>query len=126
MSYSIKKLPAEPIVILTANADAASQSDLETVYEQLKTILDQSTEALTIIQDVQQLPNADLDAIMRSASASVDFHKHPHMGTSIMVTTSTIYKMAAQGLDSNFFANQKVMIFDSMEAALAYARKNRA
>jgi hypothetical protein len=53
VSYSIKKLPADPIVILTANADDASQPDLATVYAQLKTMLDQSTETITIIQDVQ-------------------------------------------------------------------------
>jgi hypothetical protein len=124
MSYSIEKLSTNPIVILTANVDAAPQPDLAAVYAQLKMILDQSTEPLTIIQDVRRVENVDLDTIIRNASDSLAFYKHPHMGMSIIVTSSEIFKAAAEGLNSNIFNNQKVMIFDTIESAIAYAREN--
>lgn len=125
MSYSIEKLPDDPIVILTTNVDNTPQPDLATVYAQLTTILDQSTEPITIIQDLRQLENADWDAIIRSASASIDFHKHPHLGMALMVTTDELYKVATAGLDSEVFGYQKVLIFDSIESAVAYARENQ-
>lgn len=125
MSFSIKVLPNEPIIVATfhdgfsiaehmSQAEAETRAILDQTHKSYYDIIDISGWNITFEQ-VLQLTNAGalgIDSILR----------HPQIRRIIIITNNQMVMTAAAGLRSELFGNLDILTFDTMDTALTWCR----
>ena len=125
MYYHIEKLPGKPIIIAALQADFKIANDWEEFISKLMALLDDQPEPVFYISDLRQASFSFDDLLTgtnlatRGSSAVL---KHPNVRENLVITTSSMLKLAAKGLNSVTFGNIDVKVFDSVEEALAYCQ----
>jgi hypothetical protein len=123
MSYTIEKLPNEPIILQVLNADYTFGAEASPSMLELMTLLDAQRERVYLIMDMSEV-SLNLDDAIQAASMSTQQHKlltHPNTIESILVSDSRLMKLMAKGLNTPIFGNIILRTFESRSAALAYA-----
>ena len=126
MAYSVKQLSSEPIIIATIGADFDLANDWGSYNKDLNDLLNAMHEPAFCIADMRhaELSFDDLVAgINLSARGSKPLLKHANIREIVVVTTSSLLKLAAKGLSSVTFGNIAMKTFDDMEACLRYCRQ---
>ena len=124
MSYTIKVLPDAPILWETWGADFDAMTEAEQATQQELKILDASSQPMVAVVDLRAVP-LGWDDILYLASHGVpeELNHHPRLQHIILITSSEVVSMAAQGMDSDAFGYVKMDIVASPEEALAAARR---
>ena len=125
MCYHIEKLPGKPIIVAALKADFNIADDWEEFISEIMALLDDQPEPVFYISDLRQASFnfndllAGTNLATRGSSAVL---KHPNVRENLVITTSSMLKLAAKGLNSVTFGNIDVKVFDSVEEALAYCQ----
>ena len=125
MSYSIEKLPGDPVIIGMFSDGFSVANHLEPFLDELKGLLDDQAEPVyyVVILDGLSLSLEDL-LVSTNVSSRGDnpaLH-HPNLRGTIAVTDSKMIKLAAKGMNSDLFGNLRVDVFETAEEALAFVR----
>jgi len=125
MSYTIEKMPDEPIIFVKTGADFSVSAEIDPLNTELIALFDAAAEPLYYIVDVREISLSVTDAIYAAtAVARTDnaVFRHPNLAHAIIVTESSLAKMSARGLDSEVFGHLKVTVVQTPEEAFAYVR----
>jgi hypothetical protein len=128
MSYTVEKLPNEPIVVCTFHADFKIGVEGDVSLNTNIALLDKQTERVYYIVDCTYA-TFNLDDAIQGANMTTrqkQLFKHPKIIESIFVTQSRLIKLVVQGLNNPMFGSIAVHVVDSLNAALAYARSQAA
>jgi hypothetical protein len=125
MAERIRKLPNEPITIYSAPPNGGIDTLVED-SEVVRTLWNQQSEPIYHVVDFSSVGALDLDAIAKiAASAGLGeealFHD-PMLKEVLFVSQNSAFNYAAQGLASAIYGNIPIYVFDTVEAALTYAR----
>lgn len=126
MSYSVEKLPGEPIILYVGHQDHQVAVEIENVVLDVTRLLDAQSEPVYFVNDLraERTPTVDelimaADLLARKASA---MYHHPMVRKLVVVTNNEVIRAAYQGGASKIFGNIHAVIFDTLDEALAYAR----
>ena len=125
MSFTIEKLPGEPIVLLTTHKDIDISHETSQIIEQAVELFDSLDEPVFYIVDMTH-SSVDLEDLLVGASAVLvqKYINHPNMREMMIVSSDEAVHLSVQGFDSDAFGNVKAQIFTALADALDYARDN--
>jgi hypothetical protein len=125
MGYKITKLPGEPILVETWDANFDVAKDGRRASQEIIEKMEELNQMVVVIVDMRaaKLSFDDILMMAQSASGKDAPARHPLQRRRIIVTDSSIVSLAAQGLDSEVFGHIAVDIATSMEEALDKARE---
>lgn len=125
---TVKKLPDEPIVIVSVSGSVADLSDSERDHAQMSSVLNAVSKPVFFIFDMSSA-QIDVDNVLLGsrdayfgAGATL---KHPNIREVLLVSNNPLLELASKGLDSELFGNIKVQRFQTLDEALGYARAAR-
>lgn len=128
MTSTYKKLPNEPIVIVTLPANYNLIAELPVVMPKYLQELESFQEPVFWIVDAREAPFTVEDIVTGAELVSKGQHplyKHPKIRQVIYITTSLMAKLAAEGMGSEQFGKIAIKLFDNLDLALEFARENR-
>ncbi len=127
-SYTLEKLPGEPIILGITNGTWEAEVDIPMWAEELYRILDSLDGLAFYIGDLRRGRPWTLDEAIRTASAVARGNKpvfhHPNVKEALIVTKDTLVNLGAKGLQSDIFGNVRIKVFGTIEAAFEYARSH--
>jgi hypothetical protein len=128
MSYTVEKFPNERIVLQVLHADYSYGSEGAESANAVFDILEAQNEPIYLIMDIREAAFSMEDILQGSSSVMQQRQllKHPNIIENIIVTESRFMKLVVQGFNSPVFGNVNVRVFDSRDAAIAYARTQAA
>lgn len=128
MSQSIKKVPDLPAYLHTLNADFTS-AETEEMLTLANTTLDGAQEKVYYIVDMRAY-SLSLDDMITGANLAARGQKpalhHPNVIETIFVSSASMLRLAAKGLGTATFGGARVIVFDTLDEALAYCREKCA
>ena len=126
MASVYKKLPDEPIVIITLSEDYDLKSDLPKTLPRYLKELSTFKEPVFWVVDASVAPITVNDLIVGTemvARGEHPLYKHPNIRQVVYVTTSDLLKLAAEGMGSEKFDKIAIKLCDDLDAALAFCRE---
>ncbi len=105
LSYTIEKLPGEPIVVQTIRSDE-SVAEVPDSMGTMSELLEAQSEPVFLIYDVSNASFTLDDILAGSNQASRSekpLLKHPKVRETIVVSTSELIKLAVKGLGTPVF-----------------------
>ena len=128
MPTEFKKLDHEPIVIVTLPQQYDLAAELPTLLPKYISMLDAAPEPLYWIVDARNSP-LTVEEIITGASLVAKgqhpLYHHPNIRQVIYITSNSMMKLAAKGLNHAAFGHVNIKVFDSLDAALKFARENK-
>lgn len=131
MPTYVEALPGEPILIV--HSEMSTDDLMKSTQESIAIIteaLDQQTEPVFLISDVREI-TMSLEDIIQVMSAIArgqnPMVRHPNIRDYVTVLAADrLIRMATKGLESATFGKISVHMFDTLEDALAYCRRQIA
>jgi hypothetical protein len=125
MSYTVKTLHDDSVVLFTAHKDFNRAEDMEQVIHDVMAILDDLDEPVYHVLDWKE-GTLNMDDMAEGASATTRrenpvFH-HPMVKEVIFVTDNPAIKMIAANMRSGTFGNVKTKVFETLDEAMAHVR----
>lgn len=124
-TYRIEKLQGEPIVVTRLGADYSMATHTEEINPRIMQLMDDSPEGLFLIFDVTEA-SFSLDDVIAGASQSTRSTKpllrHPNMRQMVVISRSSLVRLAAKGLSAPIFGKVNVKVCDTLDEALAHCR----
>lgn len=123
LPFTIEKLADVPIVLFTVKPDyKISAHGLDGVVAAMSTLDAQSAPVYLICDALGMVINFN-DVLQSITLATRQYHLFTHRNVIevVIVTEKTFLKAAMEGLSNPMFGNIWVPVFDTLEAALAYA-----
>ena len=128
MPTEFKKLPDEPIVIVTLPTDYNLSVELPKVMPVYMNFLNSATTPVFWIVDARNSPLSG-EEIVRGAELVArgehPLYHHPNIRKVIYVTSNKIMKMAVAGMENEVFGGLTIKVFDDLDEALKFARENK-
>jgi len=123
MSYIIEVLPDEPIILMDV-ADFNVVKDLQPYFDEILALLEAQTEKVALITDARHIKITFSDIVEGLAKITQGniLASHPNTGQIIVVSGSVLSRMAAKALSQSQYGGVSVLIFETVEEALAAAR----
>lgn len=121
MSYSIKKLVGEPVILIQFHADFDPHKEAQQAFEASARLLSEQSEPVYAIWDVRQ--SAVSLQIMEGANISRTNATPTNERGSIVITNNPAVKLAMQGMNSDVYGNVSVAVFEEIDEALAYVHQ---
>jgi hypothetical protein len=128
-NYSVEKLPDEPIVISTAFPEWRAMTEWDPFFNDFIACIDACTEPVYYIGNLTEYRPDVQDVIIAANNATRSAKSilfHPNVKQFLLVTKMKLVEMAGNGLRSSTFGSVNIVIFSSLEEALAHARRNLA
>ncbi|MBN2304760.1 MAG: hypothetical protein JXQ72_09805 [Anaerolineae bacterium] len=125
-TYTVQKLPDESIVIITTHEGYDPSQHVTEAAKAVNRVLDKVSGPVVFIQDLTSV-KTDMDDIMVAADTTgrgdaAPFH-HANIGEIITVTQDPILRRVFEGMQTDTYGNIKMVILDTLDEALAYARQ---
>lgn len=128
MTYSLNKLPGEPIILATIHEDYVPKRDIVQSDAEGIRLLDTCQEPVFYIIDIRALTKITMDdvflAVKHSAQDATSLFRHPNIRELLFVSTNPTVKTATEGLSHAAFGKINARTVDTLEEALAYARQS--
>lgn len=128
MSFTTHKLPGEPIIVHTMDADYSVARDFTAGVDSIIAVLDAQSEPTYLVVDMDDA-HFGLDDVMSGASQAARQEgallRHPRLRETLLITQSDLFRLAARGLDSDVFGHVRVKLFATVDEALAYCRRDQ-
>jgi hypothetical protein len=125
MSYTVKKLPGEPILISVMGEAYDIGRDASASAQQLLDLLETLDVPVFLVADMREIRAnfgdvvAGLGAATRGEAA---VFRHPNIREVVVVTTSDLLGMAAKALGQLQYGGLRASVFETLDEALAYVR----
>jgi hypothetical protein len=128
-TYNLELLPGEPILFIEIGSDYSVYRDFPEVQARGREILNAASQPIYMLFDTREL-RMTFDDLIHGANVSARgedslFH-HPNIARIIVISSSSMIKLAVKGMNNDIFGNLKMNVFDTPEEALAYAREQAA
>jgi hypothetical protein len=128
MPTQFKKLDNEPIVVVTLPKEYNLAAELPKLLPRYLSLLDASPEQLYWIVDARNSP-LTMEEIVTGASLVArgehPLYHHRNIRQVIYVTSNQIMRLAAEGMKNEVFGRVNIVLFDDLDEALDYTRKNK-
>ena len=128
MSYTIEKLPGEPIILSTGGADFTGAEGPQLVEDMYQAV-EHHPERIYLISDMSAI-TMTMDDVLQGSSLMTRGQKaaysHPNVIENVFVTRSNFIKMAAKGLSAPIFGGLQVRVVETLDEALSYCRSRAA
>ena len=128
MPTEFKKLPDEPIVIVTLPIDYNLSVELPKMMPVYMNFLNSATTPVYWIVDARNSP-LGVEEIVRGAELVArgehPLYHHPNIRKVIYVTSNKIMKLAVAGMENEIFGSLAIKLFDNLDDALKFARENK-
>ncbi len=121
MSYSIEKLPDEPVILTRWHEGFDPKTEMAGLSKERAALLAAQTEPTFLITDVRA-SRPDLEEIMVVANAA-RADTPPNLREHIIVTDNLAIKMATKGLDTDAFKHRKMPVFSDLDEAMTYVHQ---
>jgi hypothetical protein len=125
MPTEFKKLPDEPIVIVTLPTDYNLAVELPKIMPVYMNFLNSATTPVFWIVDARNSP-LGVEEIVRGAELVArgehPLYHHPNIRKVIYVTSNKIMKLAVAGMENEIFGNLTIKVFDDLDEALKFVR----
>lgn len=129
MPSSLKRVPGEPIIIEKMSADYHLTVEAPYAAPKMLKFLERLNEPVFLVVDISEVKEISVEDLLigteLAATSDNAVYRHHNIREVLYVSNNTMIKLAAAGLDSDKFGNIKVTVFDTLEAALQYARENK-
>lgn len=125
MTYTVKKLPDQPVLILTLLQGYDITRDFPQSYAEVYRFLETTDEPVYYIVDLSETAidmNLILEGIKRTSVNTRGTFRHPMTRGVIFVTPDAIAGSVAAGLSHETFGNIEARVFDSLDDALDYVQ----
>jgi len=128
MSYTLEKLPNEPIILDILNADYNRAADAQPHLNDLFALLEVQPTPVFLIFDISEVTFSFDDILqgIKLATKQYQVFKHPKIQENIFVTSARFMKLASEGMHNPIFGGLSLRTIDTRAAALAYARAQAA
>ena len=127
--FTVEVLPNEPVVLITLHADFVIEADQDQAIAAVRAVLDTLDEPVFYLNDIQALAPAELDDVLTAAALVTQgdetIYRHPKIRANILISPNRLVKFAAQGLDAEPFGFVTLLVFDTLDEALAYTRSSQ-
>jgi hypothetical protein len=124
---TIQKLPNEQIVVDTMSPDYHLSVELPQGISKLFEVADGLAEPVFWIVDASVVKEVTIEDLLTGTELLIrgknPLYRHRNMREVLYVSTSPMVRLAAAGLANELFGNLKIRVFDNIESALQYARK---
>lgn len=128
MLYTIEKLPEEPIIILVHEGQQDPQ-EIDEAADEIVPLLDAQPEPVFLVLDIRglaiRLEDMPAAAAKATRGSGAPLH-HPNIRENLIVSSSGLVRLGAQGLRSATFGNVNVRVFETPEQAIDYCREKIA
>lgn len=127
MSYTIESLPGEAIVLIRIDPSDHSPESAQKFAQELTTLLDAQTTPVYLINIMPAGYSFDMTDLLegtRLIRAQTEVYRHANVAGLVAVTRDETLKAAYQGLSHEAFGGLYVTACDTLDEALAHARKN--
>lgn len=124
MIYRIEEHATLPALIATWDKDFEFMRDARDYSADIRERLNARQSPIFYIMNISLWTNMPFSDLLEASSIAArgkdaNFHNPMNAGT-LMVTTDPAVKISANGLKSDAFGNANVLIFSTLEDALAY------
>ncbi|MDX9990741.1 MAG: hypothetical protein RBS68_01710 [Anaerolineales bacterium] len=127
MTSTLQKLPNEPIIVDSMSPDYNLSVELPQALPKLIETLEQLTEPVFWIVDVSKVEKMSVEDLLVGTDLLITgqnpLYRHRNIREAMYVTNNQMIRMAAAGVSDEFFGNLKIQVFETLEAALQYVRK---
>ena len=127
MSTTIKKLPGEPIVIHAMSSDYKLVDELPKSFPKLLEFLGTLEEPVFWLVDISAVAVITVEDLLTGtelvARGEHALYRHPKIKYVVYISTSSMIKMAVDGMTKEAFGKFPISIFNTLDEALAFARK---
>jgi len=128
MLAEVKKLPDEPIVLVTLPKGYDLKANLSQSIPGYLRLLETFDTPVFWIVDASAV-DMKVDELMIGATLVArgehPLYHHPKIRQVIYVTSSELMKAAAAGMQDEVFGQVNIKLFDNVQDALSYARSSR-
>ncbi|MBN1562705.1 MAG: hypothetical protein JXA10_02625 [Anaerolineae bacterium] len=125
MSYAIKLLPDEPLVMVTLYEDFSLKGEFEALSQAVRDVLDAAPMPHYLIMDVVA-PSLTFEDFITAANYVVQgddpIIKHAHIRQVILVAQSKNLELIVKAMRAASFGSITIKLCATMAEALAYAR----
>ncbi len=133
MSYTIRILPDEPIVIETLHSDFNLATEGGAAEAEMTALLESLQAPVYVIFDLHET-SFGLDDLIAGANMLTrgvndtaprrgkPFFSHPNVRQLVMVSASPVIQLAAKGMNSPIFGHRDIKVVSTQEQALDYCR----
>lgn len=124
MTYTIEKLPNEPILLQTFNPGFSMIKDGPASIEDATRLLDSLDEPVFFINDMSHSTPSFEEVLHGSnmTARQTQLFKHPMIRETIIVTSSSLMTLAVKGMNSATFGNLQMKVTRTLDEALEYTR----
>lgn len=127
MPVTLKQFPDEPIIVQTMSPDYRLLNEFPQDHPKLYALLDELSHPVFWVVDISVVENLNFEDLLKGtklvSSGEKALYRHANVREVLYVSTREMIKMAAAGLGHEKFGNLNVQVFDSLKAALEYARE---
>jgi len=127
MPVILKQFPDEPIVVQTMSPDYRLLVEFPEDHPKSYALLDELPHPVFWIVDISAVEELSMEDLLKGtklvSTGEKPLYRHPNIRQVLYVSTRDMIKVAAEGLKHDKFGNLDVQVFDSIEAALRYARE---
>ncbi len=124
-TYTIEKLPGEPILLFTAHRDYDVSVDIVKAAAEVNQLLDELGEPVFFVQDLMAVVIDVDDMLVGSNTAGgseTATFRHPNIREVVAATQDQMLRMALEGMANETYGNVRVSLFDNIDDAMAYVR----
>lgn len=128
MAYTIDKLPDEPVLVFNQDPVFDPNQSVPQTVADVAAALDAQPGPVFMIYNIGAM-SIELDDLIQAASragrgaqgSSAVLH-HPNVRENVYVVSHPVVRMAVKGLESATFGRARVILFATLDEALAYCR----
>ena len=128
-TYTVQKLPDEPIVIFANGADFQIKTELIPAIIEIKSLLDCQSTPVYLVNDLTDAPAPSPNEIMNAAThlaiGADALYQHPKIKCIIAITPFDVIRMAYGEMLRSLIHNRDIQIFRTLAEGLAYARTHQ-
>ena len=125
-TFTVKKLPDEPIIISTMSAEYSVTRDMQASDNAARDLLDEFGEQMYLIVDITNFKVSIDDVTLGSSRGARDGESplwhHQRIKQVIFVSKDKVVHLAAKGVNSLPFGFLNIKVFNTLEKALVFCR----
>lgn len=128
MQFEVKKIPDLPVVLGQWFEGFKFVEHGAQYAKEANAMLDKQEAPVFYVIDLTQLKTISVEGVVEVANSGAknlkSSHRHPMNRETIIISQEKIVKLAVKGASTAAFGNLRVQLFENLDEALDYAKKN--
>ncbi len=130
LGFECKLLPQEPILLTTFSENFNPREDTPRIAQEMKSILDASSEPIYMVDDLLRLKMSFSDLVSMMAAATrgdTGVVLHPNVRQIVLVSTNDVVRLGSAALkQAQYGGKSTVSVHPTLEEALSAIRAEMA